>query len=63
MDCASEAEQNKRNSGVTASPARPVFLRPRDPIQQADNSKSQLCHNNSSDTYSSVSTTQSFNMR
>ena len=40
-----------------------TFLRPRDPDKVNSRvSKSSLCHNNSSDTYSSISTTQSINM-
>ena len=37
---------------------KPTFLRPRDPAP----SKSFLCQNNSTDTYSSASTSQSFNL-
>jgi len=40
---------------------RPTFLRPKDP-EKHPSMKSFLCQNNSSDTHSSVSTTQSFNM-
>jgi len=40
---------------------KPTFLRPKVPEKQPS-MKSFLCQNNSSDTYSSVSTTQSFNM-
>ena len=43
------------------STKRPTFLRPKDP-EKLSNSKNYLCQNNSSDTHSSVSTTQSFNM-
>ena len=44
---------------------KPTFLRPRDPdkvLATSRTSKNSLCHNNSSDTYSSVSTCQSINM-
>jgi len=43
------------------STKRPTFLRPKDP-EKLSNTKNYLCQNNSSDTHSSVSTTQSFNM-
>ena len=42
---------------------RATFLRPKDPEKMnSRQSKSSLCHNNSSDTYSSISTSQSINM-
>ena len=41
------------------SPRKPTFLRPKDPPPPV---KNFLCQNNSSDTYSSISTSQSFNL-
>ena len=58
LDCLNE----DKNS---AQAKKPTFLRPRDPdkmLATSRTSKNSLCHNNSSDTYSSVSTSQSINM-
>ena len=58
IDCLND----DKNSVMTK---KPTFLRPRDPdkaLGAARTSKNSLCHNNSSDTYSSVSTSQSINM-
>eukprot|EP00092_Neocalanus_flemingeri_P003593 GFUD01003856.1.p1 GENE.GFUD01003856.1~~GFUD01003856.1.p1 ORF type:complete len:774 (+),score=113.91 GFUD01003856.1:3573-5894(+) len=49
------------DSRVSRASKKPTFLRPKDPDKHPG-MKSFLCQNNSSDTYSSVSTTQSFNM-
>ena len=51
------------DSRISRASKKPTFLRPKDPEKHPSASmKSFLCQNNSSDTYSSVSTTQSFNM-
>ena len=58
IDCLND----EKNSVMTK---KPTFLRPRDPdkvLGAGRTSKNSLCHNNSSDTYSSVSTSQSINM-
>ena len=58
IDCLND----DKNSVMTK---KPTFLRPRDPdkvLGAGRTSKNSLCHNNSSDTYSSVSTSQSINM-
>ena len=53
-DCL-QTEAGKTNGTGDQSQAKPTFLRPRDPDKMINNrqSKSSLCHNNSSDTYSS----------
>ena len=53
-DCL-QTEAGKTNGTGDQSQTKPTFLRPRDPDKMINNrqSKSSLCHNNSSDTYSS----------
>ena len=54
----SESVLDAPSSLAQKSPKKPTFLRPKDPPAI----KSFLCQNNSSDTYSSISTSQSFNL-